>query len=165
MSRAVLVWLTFACAPAVGHAHGFVVEASAAGGELRVSARYDTGEPAPGATVTVTAAGGEVVASGFTNSEGVWVGDLPRPGDYRVRADDGRGHGSRIKFTVTASGVAPAAGTPWPRGAKVALGLAVIAALTLGWKFARGRGPTRGAPPPTGPPAVDGGPAQPRRGL
>ena len=161
ISRFALIWFALAASSAPAAAHGFTVEATSRGGDLRVVAGYDTGEPAEGAAVTVTAESGEVVALGMTDARGVWSGPLPPPGEYRVRADDGAGHGGRIAIVVTATGEVPPAPEPWPRWAQIAIGLLVIAALTaLARRLARAR--VAGDPPPTGPrpPRPSGGVAE-----
>lgn len=150
--RLALSWFALAASCAAADAHGFTVEASSRGGNLRVVAGYDTGEPAGGAAVSVTAASGEVVALGLTDAQGVWTGAMPPQGEYRVRADDGVGHGGRVTIVVNAAHEVPAAPAPMPRWAQVAIGLAVIAALTAGAKWlARAR--VAGDPRPTGPPS------------
>lgn len=150
--RLTLIWFALAASCTAASAHGFTVEATSRGGSLRVVAGYDTGEPAEGAAVSVTAESGEVVAGGLTDACGVWAGPLPPPGEYRVRADDGMGHGGRVTIVIGANREVPAGPEPLPRWAQIAIGLLVIAALTAGAKrLARAR--VAGAPQTTGPPS------------
>ena len=147
-------WLVFAVTESAAHAHGFTIEASSQDGSLRVVVGYDTGEPAENATLTVTANSGEIVALGFSDPRGVWTHAIPPPGEYRVRADDGLGHGGQITIVVNAQHEVPAGPTPLPRWVRIVVGLIVIAGLTAGAKgLRRARARVGDAPPPTGPPA------------
>lgn len=50
-------------------------------------AEEGSGRPVGGAFVTVVDAAGERIAGGLTSNDGTFLIDVPRPGDFRVRAD------------------------------------------------------------------------------
>lgn len=154
--RLALTCLTLLATAVAADAHGLTVTATAHAGELRVAAAYDTGEPAGGAAVTVVASGGRVVADGLTDAAGTWAAALPPPGEYRVRVDDGLGHGRGVTVVIEASGELPPAAAPWPRWLKIGIGITAIAGLTA---LARVRARVAGGLPPTGPPPAGAPPA------
>jgi nickel transport protein len=128
-------------------AHALGAECKLVGDRVEVEAYYDDDTPARDARVSVRDTGKQVVAEGRTDSEGRWSFARPAAGSYEVVVDAGAGHRVEVKLTVP--GAAPAAvpqtistgptreeftSFPW---SKVALGLAVIACLGLGWWLAR----------------------------
>ena len=132
--RGLLILAGLLLTTGVANAHGFRLDASAEQGKLRLVAAYDTDEPAEGAAVTVTSMTGEVVASGLTDRNGIWTGDVP-PGEYRVRADDGFGHSARLTVFISATGEAAPTPEPWPKLVRIVIGLGVIGLLVGAWAW------------------------------
>src|SRR5262245_50468112 len=87
-------------------AHALDAEAKLKDGAVRVEAFYDDDTPAENATVTVTDAGGKVVAEGKTDARGVWTFPAPPPGKYNMVVDAGAGHRKSKELLI------PAATTP-----------------------------------------------------
>ena len=106
--------------------------------------------------MTVRDHAGQVVAEGRTDDLGKWQFAKPAPGPYTVTVDAGAGHSKTAKILVPA--VLPSGPTgpisegpsrakftqfPWLR---MALGLAIIAALAAGWLALRRGGRRMPAP-------------------
>lgn len=140
-------------------AHALGVTAKLRGNRVEVEAYYSDDTPARDAKVTVRDHAGQVVAEGRTDDQGKWQFAKPAPGPYAVTVDAGAGHVKTEKVLVPA--VLPPGPTgpisdgpsraqftmfPWRR---MALGLAIIAALAIAAWLALGR--LRRSPPPNPP--------------
>jgi hypothetical protein len=119
-------------------AHKMELDVKVENGRITVTAYYETDEPADEARVRVLDASGQEVLAGKTDAKGLWSAPQPLDGTYTVEVKE---VGHRAVRTITVGAVQveqepsrPA--TPWGR---VALGLAVIAALALGLRLAARR--------------------------
>jgi nickel transport protein len=141
----VLCGLLLAAGPVSAHALG--AECKLAGDRVAVEAYYDDDTPARDARVSVLGPDKNALVEGRTDSEGRWSFARPRPGDYEVVVDAGGGHRVQVGLTIPAeattavpqtisSGPTRAEFTTFP-WSKVALGLAAIACMGLGWWLAR----------------------------
>ena len=134
---ALLAW----CSPAL--AHRLHVEAKLTDDHVRVEAYYDDDTPAQEAKITVRL-GDQLIAEGRTDDKGVWTCPLPKPGAYTIRAQSA-GHADTKTLSVPEP--AQAAIEPPPeddrssrtrtRWARLAIGLAIIGGLWLGWRVTR----------------------------
>ena len=127
-------------------AHRLIVDPTPVGDRLRVEAYYEDDTPAQYAKVTVVV-DGRTVAEGQTDDRGVWTCPRPAPGTYTVRVAD-HGHAGKETVVIPDPNASPLAvsadpdppredrsertRTPWGR---LAIGLAIIAGLTLVWRF------------------------------
>ena len=130
--------------PAFGHK--LIVDPTPVGERLRVEAYYEDDTPAQSARVTVII-DGKTVAEGQTDDKGVWTCPKPAPGTYTVRVVD-HGHAGKETVVIPDPNASPPVvtadlgppteersektRTPWGR---LAIGLAVIAGLTLLWRW------------------------------
>jgi hypothetical protein len=138
-ARATLAALIALVVAGPAAAHGVGVQATLAGGTVRVEGFFDDDTPAAAAKVTVVE-DGRTVAEGTTDDRGVWTFPAPPPGTYRVLIDAGAGHRAAANLVIPAAGAAPAVVTDGPDRATAtgprkwlmaAAGLAAIAVLTL----------------------------------
>jgi hypothetical protein len=67
-----------------------------------VTFSVDDDAPVEGADVTVTDAGGTVVATGKTDERGIWTFPRPKPGNYTLVVSF-PGHRAKVDFTVGGS--------------------------------------------------------------
>jgi hypothetical protein len=119
-------------APASASAHRMEVEATADGPTIRVVAKYEGGDPADGARVTLTDAAGAVAAEGRTDAAGLCVLPRPRAGAYTLVVDDGGGHRVELALPIPESEAEVTARTDRRnRWLMAALGLAAIAGGTV----------------------------------
>jgi hypothetical protein len=156
-------------------AHNLGAECKLRGERVDVEAFFDDDTVPRNARVNVLDAQRQLVASGRTDEKGRWSFPAPRPGVYQVEIDAGAGHRTSIKIIIPGvrSEQTPAAVArprpeepattisegstraeftrfPWLR---VAVGLTVIAVLSLGLWLALQR--MRTAPrPPVSPPSA-----------
>lgn len=97
-------------------AHALDAEAKLKNGVVRVEAFFDDDTPAERASVTVTDAGGKVIAEGKTDERGVWSFPAPPPGKYKMVVDAGAGHRKVKDLTIPEQAKkttdAPPAGSP-----------------------------------------------------
>ena len=144
---AALLFLLAIAAPV--HAHALGVSATFRNNRIEVEAYYSDDTPAHDAAVMVHDHAGRLVAEGRTDDQGKWQFPAPQPGPYTVVIDAGAGH------RKSASIVVPAVLPPGPTGPisdgpsraeftrfpwlRMALGLAIIAALAAGWFLVRRR--------------------------
>jgi nickel transport protein len=123
------------------HAHALGAEVKLRGNRVEVEAYYSDDTPARDALVTVHNGADQVIAEGRTDDRGRWQFPAPPVGRYTVVVDAGAGHRKSINIDIpnqTADGETVSDGPPreeftrfpWVR---VALGLAIIAALAAGW--------------------------------
>jgi len=96
-SAIVLVALLFA--PSVAFAHKMLVVARVAE-TVRVEVRYEDESPAEEAKVTIKDEAGTVVAEGITDAKGVCVLPRPKPGTYKLIANDGGGHRRQEQLVI-----------------------------------------------------------------
>jgi hypothetical protein len=132
--------------PAGASAHDLRAEIKVGADAIRLVASYEGEDPAQEATVTLTSAGGEVVASGKTDDRGVWSCPRPSPGSYLLVVEQ-TGHRTKKDVVVPGDGTT-AAYTPdrLDKRVGVAVGLGAIAVLGLVFKFARRKSGTAIAP-------------------
>lgn len=121
--------------PAWCYAHGLDVQCSLKNGRIVVEAYFDNDEPAADVPVVVRDSAGEPVATGRTNSQGLWSFPQIAPGSYRVIVDAGDGHRVEKPLTITdrdarASGAGRAAFTGY-QVPKVIGGLLLLGILVL----------------------------------
>jgi len=150
--RLVALLVLLVIAPAT-HAHSLGVSATLRGKQVEVEAYYSDDTPARDARVMVHDHAGRFVAEGRTDEQGKWQFAAPQPGPYTVVVDAGAGHRKSTSITVPAVLPGdPQAGTPptgpisdgpsraeftqFPWG-RMALGLAIIAAVAIGWRSSR----------------------------
>jgi hypothetical protein len=144
----------------VPHAHAHALRADARVGKDKVTVKafFDDDTPAAQALVRIFDSGKKIVAEGRTNSKGFWSCPLLPAGEYQVSVDAGAGHRASKELSIpagkrdasTAAPDAPPqtdtrAGGDSQRWLKAAIGLSVIAALSIGYLVARRlmpRGPT-----------------------
>lgn len=124
-------------------AHQLLLEAKIEATQVRVEAFFDDDSPADEAAVQVTNEGGELIAEGKTDANGVWYFPRPKAGTYSLKASS-VGHVGKKTLVVpeeprpveTPSTRDEQTRTPW---AKIGIGLGVIFLFTLGWLFSRKR--------------------------
>jgi hypothetical protein len=110
--------------------------------EVRVRVSFDGEDDLRGkVTVKLLDAAGAVVGQAEPDTQGGCSFPRPKPGAYRVVAeDDGFGHRAERAFEVKGGAEETVAAEPdRPRGLMVAVGLGVVAALTLVGYWAAGR--------------------------
>jgi nickel transport protein len=130
-------------------AHAARVELEPAPPAVLVLARYGEGAPAADARVTVLSPeeGGRTHQTGRTDRRGRFAFLPDRPGTWQVVVDDGLGHRAVARLAVAEGfGESAALSTPssggLPLALRWALGVALIAGLTLGLWALGGRGGT-----------------------
>lgn len=85
--------------------HGIVVRLVQEGPLVTVTAAYDGGGPAIGATITVFAPGTDwVMQTGRSNGVGQFAFAPDRTGEWRVVVDDGTGHRRTARLRVVLAG-------------------------------------------------------------
>jgi hypothetical protein len=72
--------------------------------QVRVKALFDDGSVAPDARVVVRGQDSAVVFRGTTDSDGLCLMPVPRPGRYQLEVNAGGGHLADIHFTIHAAG-------------------------------------------------------------
>jgi nickel transport protein len=143
MRLAALLLVLAAAGPA--HAHALGASATLRGDRVEIEAYYSDDTPAREARVSVHDSADKVIAEGRTDDRGRWTFAAPPPGRYTVIVDAGAGHRKSVSVTIpnqTIDGQAIGEGPPreeftrfpWER---VAIGLAIIAALAIGWLVVR----------------------------
>lgn len=123
-------------APSAASAHAMEVSAKVGPphpNQVRVDAGYEYGDPADGATVTLTDAADTEIARGKTGADGACLLPRPKAGLYKVTVDDGAGHRESVLLDVPASEgeLAAAATAKRNRWLMAATGLAAIAGMTV----------------------------------
>jgi nickel transport protein len=126
------------------YAHALGATVTLRGQRVEVEAYYSDDTPARDANVMVHDKGGRFVATGKTDDHGRWVFDAPPAGRYSVVVDAGAGHRKIVSVTIpgkppgdavtVSDGPGRAEFTRFPWG-PAALGLAIIAALAVGWRM------------------------------
>jgi hypothetical protein len=132
--------LVGAAAPVLAHAMRVSVTVSAA--DVRVKVTYDADEEhgGGGATVKLLDVQNEAVGEGKPDKDGVCVFPRPKPGVYRVVAQDDFGHrAERVVAVQEGTEETVSAPPEQSRGLMVAVGLGVIAVVTLAWYWLAGR--------------------------
>ena len=87
---------------ALGHGLGVGWKIDTAKAIVAVSVFFSDDAPAASARVRATSfLAGDEIAAGRTDAGGNWSFPLPKPGRYRIEADAGDGHRSRVDFNVT----------------------------------------------------------------
>lgn len=102
MLRRMLAVLAFLMFQAVVSAHGLDMTLKVADRTVTVTLVFDDDTPCDGAVIKVLSAGGEVVAEGKSDANGVWTFPAPKPGDYTVRAKTEDGHAAKQPLTISA---------------------------------------------------------------
>lgn len=138
-------------------AHELIVEAEFRSPFARVQVSYYDGAEARDADVTVWApdSGEDSFVSGRTDRNGAFAFVPDQTGQWRIVADDGRGHREVLDLSVSESAAAPAPAnsanpTPPANPARRSLferaltGLSVLFGLTGLWMWRRSRGPADG---------------------
>ena len=137
--------------PLAASAHAVGVEAKLRGNTVHVEVYYDDDTPAASASVVVEDETGKVVIEGTTDNKGEWDFPTPPAGKYRVKVDAGAGHGAKTTITIPPGSTLPIA-TPVDaeiistgpsrsiftgpeRWLMMALGLGLIAAATVAWRY------------------------------
>lgn len=124
-------------------AHQLLLETKIEATQVRVEAFFDDDSPADEAAIQVISEGGEVIAKGKTDANGVWYFLRPKTGSYTLKASS-VGHVGKKTLVVpeepkpveTPSTREEQTQTPW---AKIGIGLGLIFLSTLGWLFFRKR--------------------------
>jgi nickel transport protein len=131
----------------VARAHALGAEVKLRGNRVEVEAYYSDDTPARDAHVIIHNAADQVIAEGRTDDRGRWQFPVPPAGRYSVVVDAGAGHRKTVNIAIpnqTSDGETVSEGPPreeftrFPWG-RVALGLAIIAALGGGWLALRRR--------------------------
>jgi hypothetical protein len=89
------------------HAHALGANGKLRDGKIEVEAYYDDDTPARNATVRLFDSDRREVATGRTDTKGVWLGPQLKPGLYEVVVDAGAGHRCTQKITVPALASSP----------------------------------------------------------
>jgi hypothetical protein len=128
----VLFGVLVAAVPAFAHAMKTVVTVTET--EIQVRVSFDGDDDLRG-TVTVRLEEAEtkaVLGKAEPDKTGLCSFPRPKPGQYRIVADDGFGHHSERPFDVTdGSETTVSQDADRPRGAMIAIGLGAIGVLTL----------------------------------
>ena len=139
--------LVLVLAPSIAGAHALGAEAKLRGQRVEVEAYFSDNTPAQDAHVLVHDVADQTIAEGRTDERGQWSFPVPPSGQYTVIVNAGAGHRKEITVTIpkkasegemVSDGPLCAEFTSFPWG-KTALGLAIIAALAVGWPAVRRR--------------------------
>jgi hypothetical protein len=122
--------------------HAVAMQVKLTGATVTVEGFYDDDAPTVDALVSVTDAQGATIHEGKTDTSGVWTFPTPAPGTYKIRLNAGDGHVATKTLTITALPSPEPTDRqaftrfPWER---LAVGLGVIALVTVGWWWRRRR--------------------------
>lgn len=114
-------------------AHGLVISWENTATKLIIKVKFDSDDPADDCEVRITTEDGREFATLKTDREGLAVFQRPLTGHYTITADAGSGHLAKKSLAFTDRPVAEERIEPrWPR---VAMGIGIIAILTIGWQL------------------------------
>ncbi len=140
-TRLVLVLLAAGGVPAAAFAHAMKVVVAVTADAVRVTVSYDSDDD-HGGPVTVKLLDGQkrVIGEAKPDKDGFCVFPRPAPGHYRVVAADEFGHRAERPFEVKGGDETTMSAPPeQSRSLMVAVGLGVIAVLTLAGYWWAGR--------------------------
>jgi hypothetical protein len=148
--RLILTLLALLAPAAAARGHDLQAKVTVAADHVRVEAFYQLlgdESPAEGAAVTLRDAAGAVVHAGKADARGVWTCPRPAAGAYTVVVEE-PGHRAEVRVEVPAAGRTAEYRLPRldPRLA-AAIGLGLIALVTLAVMRLRRPRPVTGSPP------------------
>lgn len=139
-TRLVLVLLAGLGVPAAAFAHAMKVVVAVTADAVRVTVSYDSDDDHGGpVAVKLLDDQKQVIGEAKPDKDGVCVFQRPAPGHYRVVAADEFGHRATRDVEVKGGETTVSAPPDRSRGLMIAIGLGVIAVLTLVGYWVAGR--------------------------